>query len=331
MRPILAGGCLAALASVTIAHAAPAVYAYKGNGRTGLAAIPTFNAWLGRKADGAVDFGDFSTRAAYGTSSAYTIASWKGSGYELVISLPLAFSNDGAGGMEKVVARAYDDAYLRTAQLLVQSGFADAYIRLGWEMNGGWYPWAANGKVLAADHTNYPKGTGAYVAAFQHIVKEMRGQPGQHFRFVWNPATGYLQGNADGFYPGDAFVDVIGLDAYCNTWNEAGAPKVAAGAVAPEPGATASVIGGTWGVGHAVAFAAAHHKPYAFPEFATGTRPDGHGCGDDPAFISAMAPYIAGAAFVGVWDFKASDYDGSVSNGSKPQAAAALKAALATH
>lgn len=159
----------------------------------------------------------------------------------------------------------YDDAFTRSAQLVVQNGFADAYIRLGWEMNGGWYTWSANGRTIKGSHGLYTPGTGAYIDAFRHIARLMHKYPGQHFRFGWNPAAGHLQGNADGFYPGDDVVDVIGLDAYCNTWNEVGAPKVAAGMVAPEPATTASVIGGTWGVGHAVAFAKTRGKPCAFP------------------------------------------------------------------
>lgn len=91
----------------------------------------------------------------------------------------------------------------------------------------------------------------------------------------------------------------------------------------------ASVIVGTWGVGYAVPFAKAHGKCFAFPELATGPRPDGHGCGDDPAFITAMAPYIAGAAFVRIKDFHASDYDGAMKD--SHGAAAALKPVLSPH
>ena len=49
----------------------------------------------------------------------------------------------------------------------------------------------------------------------------MRSVAGEHFRFVWNPDAGaFTQSgySVAAAYPGDAYVDVIGLDAYDQSW-----------------------------------------------------------------------------------------------------------------
>ena len=49
----------------------------------------------------------------------------------------------------------------------------------------------------------------------------MRSVAGEHFRFVWNPdAAAFTQSgySVAAAYPGNAYVDVIGLDAYDQTW-----------------------------------------------------------------------------------------------------------------
>lgn len=71
-------------------------------------------------------------------------------------------------------------------------------------------------------------------------------------------------------------------------------------------------------------FALAHGKSISFPEWGTGTRPDGHGGGDDPYFLSHMADWIAAnpVAYHIYWDYPAPDYNGRLSDGSQPAAGA---------
>jgi hypothetical protein len=140
------------------------------------------------------------------------------------------------------------------AQGLVASGHADTIWRPMWEMNqdvGGWFPsWNQNALSPAA-----------YVARFQAIVGAARAVPGANFTFEWNPDASNNH-NAVGrswndTYPGDAFVDQVGVDAY--DW----------------PGYQANVQ-------RVLAFAQAHHRPLAFPEWGL----NGH---DDPAFVDYIA------------------------------------------
>lgn len=300
-------GCTASLSAVSGASAASisngAVFVYKGN--VALSKVNEFEVLMGRKVDGVVDFVDCSTPDGFSTSAAYTIQGWKGSGYALALSLPLAMKS--GASMSDIAAGKMDAKFARVAQLLVQDGFSDAYLRLGWEFNGGWYPWAASGK------------TSTFVAAYQHIVTVMRAVPGAKFNFVWNTALGTQQVAPSAAYPGDKFVDVIATDAYNESWS---------------PGYTVqsrlwnSVNNDPWSLAAVLAFAKQHGKPYAFPEWGTGTRPDGHGGGDDANFIANMTPLVKAAAFSGYWDYSAPDYNARLSGAPQPAAMAALMQGL---
>ncbi len=97
------------------------------------------------------------------------------------------------------------------AQKLVASGLSTAYLRLGWEFDGSWTNWAATTPSAEASFAGY----------FQQIVSAMRSVPGEQFRFEWNPDAGaFTQSgySVAAAYPGNAYVDVIGLDAYDQSW-----------------------------------------------------------------------------------------------------------------
>ena len=103
-----------------------------------------------------------------------------------------------AGAMGK-----FDHYFQTVATNIVKAGFPTSIIRPGWEFNGGWFPWAAHGCASA------------YAKYFANIVTTMRAVPGSHFTFEWNPTRGDLAvGDLANYYPGDAYVDYVGLDVY---------------------------------------------------------------------------------------------------------------------
>ena len=56
---------------------------------------------------------------------------------------------------------------------------------------------------------------------FDQIVTAMRSVAGEKFQFVWNPDVGAFAEagyNVTLAYPGNAYVNVIGVDAYDETW-----------------------------------------------------------------------------------------------------------------
>ena len=83
-----------------------------------------------------------------------------------------------------------------------------AYIRLGHEMNGDWYPWGA------AVGNNSP---GDYVAMWIRVVSLFRGAGLEATRLQWvwcvnNEDVGGFA--AESYYPGDGYVDWVAIDGY---------------------------------------------------------------------------------------------------------------------
>ncbi len=98
------------------------------------------------------------------------------------------------------------DAYLRSYARAAAAWGHTFYLRIAHEMNGDWYPWCigVNGNTAAQ-----------YVAAWRHVVDLFRAEGATNVRWVWCPNVAYT-GSAPfaSVYPGDAYVDWIGLDGY---------------------------------------------------------------------------------------------------------------------
>ena len=115
----------------------------------------------------------------------------------VVWSVPLTVTGtrlaDVANGLHdvdfEIAARAIADAQPR------------AIIRLGWEMNLSQMGWFAKGQE------------DDYIAAFRRVVGIFRRYSSE-FKFDWCPGWGPQETPADLAYPGDDFVDYIGLDVY---------------------------------------------------------------------------------------------------------------------
>ncbi len=281
-------------------------FVYEGAGCTGAAALSKYQAVLGRTVDGASDFlDDSSTWANLVVSTQWSASCWKGKVANIALAVPMGVVDGGTTQLADIAAGKDDVYYTQIGQTLVAEGFPGAYLRVGWEFNGNWYIWAASGH------------TAQWIAAFQHIVSVMRAVSGQSFKFVWNPGLGTESVSPALVYPGDAYVDVVGTDAYDNSWDVDYTVPARR---------WDSIDNDSWGVAAVIAFAKTHNKPVAFPEWAAGTRPDGHGGGDDPLYITNMAAAMAGTtvAYQSYWDFNAADFNGVVSGGQYPAALAAL-------
>ena len=247
-------------------------------------AVKAFETWLGRDVDLVVDFPARSTWAEIADPQ-YMLDTWKGTPYQQVYAIALLPQDDPTATIALGATGRYDGYYRELAQRLVDSGQADATIRLGWEFN------LASSRWSSAD----PK---AFVAYWRQVVTTMRAQPGQRFRFDWNPNNGAGDHDAVGYYPGDDLVDEIGVDAY----DVAGAP----GSYPYPPGCdpacrlrherqawSTGIYGGPRGLRFWSRFAAAHDRPLALPEWGLWSRDDGQGGGEDPYYLRQMAAFIA--------------------------------------
>lgn len=105
----------------------------------------------------------------------------------------------------RIAAGAFD-SYLRSYAASVKSYGKPVVIRFAHEMNGNWYPWSpgVNGNT-AAD----------YVAAFRHVHDVFAAQGVTNVAWAWVPNVPYAgSASLPQIYPGDAYVDQVGLDGY---------------------------------------------------------------------------------------------------------------------
>jgi len=302
---VLAASGIVALAASRRQHLPIGVYG--GAGCTGLPAVRAFESWLGRPVAVVLDFLQMDSWKGMENEAGWITGCWKQlPGRTLAISVPMLVG-EGRPSLEQGASGALDGHFAALARALVAGGAADAFVRIGWEFNGGWYPWTARGQAPA------------YARYWRRIAQAMRGVAGARFRFDWTAAI--IDGPTVAAYPGDDVVDVIGLDVYNESWPRIADPAQRWAHLLHQP------AGLVW---HRD-FANARGKPRSFPEWGTGTRPDGHGGGDDPVFVRNMLAWMAGGgpiAYDCYWDYHASDYDAKVVGGRFPRAAAALRAGL---
>jgi hypothetical protein len=211
-----------------------------------------------------------------GGSISWLTNAWKGSGYTLSLGVPMIPTETNGtpdGTLAEGATGAYNSYFVTLAQSLVAGGEANDYLRLGWEFDGGWYPWAATTPAAEAN----------YAAYFQQIVTAMRSVPGEAFRFVWNPDSGAFSEwgyNVALAWPGSSYVDVIGLDTYDQSWVTPQTPTNAWNQ-STQPGLTG-----------AATFAAAQGKQLAIDEWGIDNRTDGHGLDDDPLFVNNFVSWM---------------------------------------
>lgn len=291
-----------ALAVMTAPDARAAQFgSYRGGGNpTGVA---EFERWTGTDVGWALDFLPSSSWTAI-ESPQWFARAWAPSRYRTVYSIPLI--PDTGGTLADGASGTYDTHFATLAQALVEHGEADAVLRLGWEFNGGWYRWSA-----ASDPA-------AFAAYWRRIVTTMRSVPGAAFQFDWSPVLGTGAVPAERAYPGDAYVDYIGLDAYDQDWYPGWQQPVQR---------WQNLLTQPHGLRWHRDFAAAHGKPMTFPEWGLAIRPDGHGGGDDPYFIQKMHDWIAAnnVAYALYFEFDAPDGSHRLMTGSFPQAAAKFR------
>jgi mannan endo-1,4-beta-mannosidase len=187
-----------------------------------------------------VRFGMYSTQAPYSMSEVNMIAGMMGKrpdtvGYflgwdqafrpEAVIkswqqgALPLlTWESHGNGptlprppdedyALGRIIAGEYDD-YIDTFARAVKKTGMPVAIRLDHEMNGNWYPWSEDQPY------NSP---GEYIAMWRHVVDRFRAVGAdQYVIWLWAPtrADNISHQTIAQYYPGDAYVDWVGMSGY---------------------------------------------------------------------------------------------------------------------
>jgi mannan endo-1,4-beta-mannosidase len=101
------------------------------------------------------------------------------------------------------------DSYIRSWAEGVKSLHYTIAIRFAHEMNGNWYPWAVftNGNSV-----------GEYVKAWRHVHDIFTQIGAKNVIWVWSPNITYTgSANLAELYPGNNYVDWIGLSGYYGT------------------------------------------------------------------------------------------------------------------
>jgi hypothetical protein len=162
-------------------------------------------------------------------------------------------------------------------------------LRLGWEMNGDWYQWGYGSAI------NSWNSLSSFISAWKRIVPLVRANaPG--VKFEWCPTSGrnidpnnsngYIASGTGQNYPGDSYVDIIGLDVYDQYDN--------GGWLTILNGGSGVIVGGLKALR---SFAIARGKPEAYTEWGLEDTNNGHA--DNPTFILGMYCWLQEAAASG--------------------------------
>src|SRR4051794_8300458 len=107
----------------------------------------------------------------------------------------------------QAIAAGEFDTYLSAQGKALAAVGAPVAVRFAHEMNGDWYPWGqgANGNTPAD-----------YVAAYRHVHDVLIAAGASNVVWVWSPITTISKPNVPlaPLYPGDDYVDWVGLSVY---------------------------------------------------------------------------------------------------------------------
>lgn len=274
---------------------------FRGSGKPGEVAL--YEDWLGRPITHVLDFIGRSSTEPWKVidDPSWWCARWRDVDRTLILSVAMLPST--AYSLGRGATGDYNAHWQRFASGLVRGGLGDCVIRLGWEFNGRFYPWAAGGNEAQ------------FASYWRRIHKAMRSA-GFTGKFDWCPLAGNTGADVEACYPGDAYVDVVGLDAYDTAkagltgqerWNHQRTRR----------------IGLDW---HRY-FAEDHGKPRSFPEWGVTTRPhDSLGGGDNAAYITNMLGHVTlpDVAYHSYFEVDAPDGAHRLMLGQFPNARAAL-------
>jgi hypothetical protein len=156
---------------------------------------------------------------------------------------------------------------------LVAAGLGNSVLRLGAEANG---PWESDFIGTTTQEQNL------WATCFANEVTGLRQATGGHFLIDWNPNACTEAVAYDNYYPGNAYVDILGLDLY-DVGCEQPTTALSFSELSAEP----------YGLNSFEAFAASVGKPMSFPEWGLVSTPSG----DDPGYINGMASAVESGNF----------------------------------
>jgi hypothetical protein len=206
------------------------------------------------------------------SGTSWTFEFFAGFAGALVISQGLV-PDGGEADLAGCAAGQYDKQWRDFGDLMVAHGRGDSVVRLGWEMNEATMAWRG-------------LDTPAYIACYRHAADNIRAtNPAVLLDWTINghgTPDGLCGGLSTNCYPGDAYVDIIGIDNYDHY------PWASSKAVFERTAARPEGL--TW----LYNFARAHGKVFSVGEW--GVVPTGDAGKENPDFIRWMHEWFANHA-----------------------------------
>lgn len=134
---------------------------------------------------------DLNRVAAIGAAPVITWEPWNSS------------TKDGTGYSMSAIRSGALDGYLRDAARQAAAWKKRIYVRLAHEMNGGWTVWGKK-TTSPAD----------FVAAWRRTVAIFRQEGATNVSWIWSPNVDDGGLPFDAWFPGDAWIDWVGMDGY---------------------------------------------------------------------------------------------------------------------
>jgi hypothetical protein len=224
-----------------------------------------FGTWRDRPVDVAVAWTNRSSWTSF-TNSNPLYTTWAKQPYKKVFALPLFPENIG-DTVNGCIAGNYEGHWRTFAKTMASTGLAaqGSIIRLGWEMN------------LHTDWGNPAQ----FAACWRNIVSTVKAiAPG--LLWDWNvnrgSSTGMPGANVLSAYPGNNYVNIIGVDSY-DDW-----PPATTGTGWQQQ------LDGPYGLDYWLAFAKEHGEKFSVPEWGVDSNVawGDEASGDDPGYIEDM-------------------------------------------
>jgi hypothetical protein len=123
--------------------------------------------------------------------------------------------------LQRIIDGDFDDALKKWARDAKAIGFP-LMVEFGVEANGNWFPWSGvfNGGDTLASYGDPQKADGPerFSDAYKHIIDLFRGEGVANITWVFHVNSENFPGegwnNMAAYYPGDSYIDWIGVSAY---------------------------------------------------------------------------------------------------------------------
>ena len=261
-------------------------------------AVAQYEAWLGKPTGAILGYTGDASWQDYEGSVGWAMGVWKPTDRPVLWSVPLIAKG---ATLAEAAQGSYNAHYKNIAEKLAKWRPEEPiiYVRTGWEFNGGWFHYKAVGQ---------PEN---FIGAWRQFVDTFRSVS-PRFRFDWCPAgCDHMPMKAEDAYPGDKYVDVIGIDVYDQfKWRKIQDPVERWDKI---------YLNGENGLKWHRDFAKLHGKPMSYPEWGAG----GNEAGDNPYFIEQMQQWFLEnhVLYASYWNSNAS-YNGRISGDEYPKAGA---------